>query len=40
MSHINNPMEIFKLLNGSNGRDCNEQICLVFAVAVFVALPP
>ena len=35
MSHINNPMEIFKLLNGSNCRECNEQTCLAFAVAVF-----
>ena len=35
MSHINSPMEIFKLLNGSNCRDCNEQTCLAFAVAVF-----
>ena len=35
MPHINNPMEIFKLLNGSNCRDCNEQTCLAFAVAVF-----
>ena len=35
MSHIENPMEIFKLLNGSNCRECNEQTCLAFAVAVF-----
>ena len=35
MSQINNPMEIYKLLNGSNCRDCNEQTCLAFAVAVF-----
>lgn len=35
MSHINNPMEIFKLLNGSNCRECNEKTCLAFAVAVF-----
>jgi hypothetical protein len=35
MAQINNPMEIFKLLNGSNCRDCNEQGCLAFAVAVF-----
>lgn len=35
MAKINNPMEIFKLLNGSNCKDCNEQSCLAFAVAVF-----
>ena len=35
MSHINNPMEIYKLLNGSNCRECNEKTCLAFAVAVF-----
>jgi ArsR family metal-binding transcriptional regulator len=35
MSHINNPMEIFKLLNGSNCKKCNEKTCLAFAVAVF-----
>ncbi len=35
MSHINNPMEIFKLLNGSNCRECGEKTCLAFAVAVF-----
>jgi hypothetical protein len=40
MSHINNPMEIFKLLNGSNCRDCNEQTCLAFAVAVFKEKKP
>jgi len=40
MSHINNPMEIFKLLNGSNCRDCNEQTCLAFAVAVFKERKP
>ena len=28
-------MEIFKLLNGSNCRECNEKTCLAFAVAVF-----
>ena len=39
MSHINNPMEIFKLLNGSNCRECNEKICLAFAVAVFMVVP-
>jgi len=40
MSHINNPMEIFKLLNGSNCRECNEQTCLAFAVAVFKEKKP
>ncbi|MGB9500174.1 MAG: DUF3786 domain-containing protein [Dissulfuribacterales bacterium] len=35
MPKINNPMEIFKLLNNSNCRDCNEKTCLAFAVAVF-----
>lgn len=35
MPQINNPMEIFKLLNNSNCRDCNEKTCLAFAVAVF-----
>ncbi len=35
MSRINNPMEIFKLLNGSNCRECGEKTCLAFAVAVF-----
>jgi CO dehydrogenase/acetyl-CoA synthase gamma subunit (corrinoid Fe-S protein) len=33
-------MEIFKLLNGSNCRDCNEQTCLAFAVAVFKERKP
>jgi len=35
MTRINNPMEVFKLLNGSNCRDCNEKTCLAFSVAVF-----
>lgn len=35
MPHIKNPMEIFKLLNGSNCQECNEKTCLAFAVAVF-----
>ncbi len=35
MSHIENPMEIFKLLNGSNCKECGEKTCLAFAVAVF-----
>lgn len=33
-------MEIFKLLNGSNCRDCNEQSCLAFSVAVFKERKP
>ncbi len=40
MSQINNPMEIYKLLNGSNCRECNEQTCLAFAVAVFKERKP
>lgn len=40
MSHISSPMEIFKLLNGSNCRDCNEQTCLAFSVAVFKGKKP
>jgi len=40
MAHINNPMEIFKLLNGSNCRECNENTCLAFAVAVFKEKKP
>ena len=40
MSQIKNPMEIFKLLNGSNCRECNEQTCLAFAVAVFKERKP
>ncbi len=33
-------MEIFKLLNGSNCRECNEKTCLAFAVAVFKEKKP
>ncbi|MBI9091936.1 MAG: DUF3786 domain-containing protein [Desulfobacterium sp.] len=40
MSQINNPMEIYKLLNGSNCRECREQTCLAFAVAVFKEKKP
>lgn len=40
MSHINNPMEIYKLLNGSNCGECNEKTCLAFAVAVFKGKKP
>jgi hypothetical protein len=40
MSQIKNPMEIFKLLNGSNCRECNEKTCMAFAVAVFKDTKP
>jgi ArsR family metal-binding transcriptional regulator len=33
-------MEIYKLLNGSNCRECNEKTCLAFAVAVFKGKKP
>ena len=33
-------MEIFKLLNGSNCRECGEKTCLAFAVAVFKEKKP
>ena len=35
MSQLNNPMEIFKLLDKSNCRECNKATCLAFAAAVF-----
>ncbi len=35
MSQLNNSMEIFKLLDKSNCRKCNELTCLAFAAAVF-----
>ncbi len=35
MPQPNNPMEIFKLLEKSNCRECNEKTCLAFSVAVF-----
>jgi hypothetical protein len=35
MTQHNNPMEIFKLLEKSNCRECNEPTCLAFAAAVF-----
>ncbi len=35
MTQFNNAMEIFKLLDKSNCRDCNEATCLAFAGAVF-----
>jgi hypothetical protein len=35
MTGFNNAMEIFKLLDKSNCRKCNQQTCLAFAGAVF-----
>ena len=35
MSQLKNPMEIFKLLEKSNCRECNQPTCLAFAAAVF-----
>ena len=35
MAEFQNAMEIFKLLNKSNCRECNEATCLAFAAAVF-----
>jgi len=35
MSQLKNTMEIFKLLDKSNCRECNEATCLAFAAAVF-----
>lgn len=35
MAKLNNPMEILKLLDKSNCRECNEATCLAFAAAVF-----
>jgi len=35
MSQLNNPVEILKILNKSNCRECNELTCLAFAAAVF-----
>jgi hypothetical protein len=35
MSQLNSPMEIFKLLDQSNCRECREATCLAFAAAVF-----
>ena len=35
MSQLNNIMEIFKLLDKSNCRKCDEPTCLAFAAAVF-----
>jgi uncharacterized protein DUF3786/putative Fe-S cluster protein len=35
MPQPNNPVEIMKVLNKSNCRDCNEATCMAFAAAVF-----
>ncbi|MFA4902086.1 MAG: DUF3786 domain-containing protein [Desulfobaccales bacterium] len=35
MIQLTNPMEIFKLLDRSNCRKCNELTCMAFAAAVF-----
>lgn len=35
MSQLNSPMQIFKLLDKSNCRECMEATCLAFAAAVF-----
>ncbi len=38
MSEFSNAMEVFKLLDKSNCRDCNEKTCLAFAGAVYQGL--
>lgn len=35
MARLNNPLEIFKLLDKSNCKKCNKPTCLAFAAAVF-----
>jgi hypothetical protein len=35
MAELKNTMEIFKLLDQSNCRECNEKTCLAFAASVF-----
>ena len=35
MAQFNNTMEIFKLLDKSNCRECNKPTCLAFAAAVY-----
>ena len=35
MYRLKNPMEIFRLLDKSNCRECNEATCLAFAAALF-----
>ena len=40
MPQFKNLMEVFKLLDKSNCRDCNEKTCLAFAAAVFQGRKP
>lgn len=40
MSEFANAMEVFKLLDKSNCRKCNEQTCLAFASKVFLGVKP
>jgi hypothetical protein len=40
MAQLNNPMEIFKLLDKSNCKKCNKPTCLAFAAAVFQGQKP
>ena len=40
MSEFLNAMEVFKLLDKSNCRKCNEQTCLAFASKVFLGQKP
>ena len=35
MSQLSSPIEILKILNKSNCKECNEPTCLAFAAAVF-----
>ncbi len=40
MTEFSNAMEVFKLLNKSNCRKCNEQTCLAFASKVYLGQKP
>lgn len=40
MSEFANAMEVFKLLDKTNCRKCNEQTCLAFAAKVFLGTKP
>jgi len=40
MSEFANAMEVFKLLDKSNCRKCNEKTCLAFASKVFLGTKP
>lgn len=40
MSQFSNALEVFKLLNKSNCRECGEKTCLAFAGAVFTGSKP